>query len=143
MARGRPRAQAAAIPWRRSAEGVIEVLLVSTRSGRWTVPKGGVKRGSSPALTARDEALEEAGILGRVHAAPLGTTRFSKRGRTHEVMGFALEVTRLLPRWEEEDRRLRVWVPLGEAAGLVARPALAELVIALRRRFLVGVLRVA
>lgn len=138
MARTKPRGQAAAIPWRRSSEGLIEVLLVSTRDGRWTVPKGGIKRGSTAALTAEAEALEEAGVLGKVNGPSLGQVRFVKRGRAHEVLGFELRVTRLLPRWEEEDRRVRAWVGIAEAEQLLRRPALRELVRALRRRLLVA-----
>lgn len=138
MARSRPRAQAAAIPWRRSPEGLIEVLLVSTRCGRWTLPKGGIKRGATATLTAEAEALEEAGVLGRASGPPLGQASFVKRGRLHEVIGYELRVTRLLPRWEEEDRRVRAWVGIAEAEQLLRRPELRALVRELRRRLLVG-----
>lgn len=44
----------------------IEFLLVQTRGGRWTFPKGGVDPGMTRAQAAAMEALEEAGAYGRV-----------------------------------------------------------------------------
>ncbi|MBN2432671.1 MAG: hypothetical protein JXQ27_14440 [Acidobacteria bacterium] len=44
-------AQAAAIPFRRTAGGV-DGLLVTTRSGRWVPPKGVVEAGRTPGRTA-------------------------------------------------------------------------------------------
>src|SRR5689334_19421091 len=44
----------------------IDFLLVQTRGGRWTFPKGGVEPGMTRAQAAAMEALEEAGVYGRV-----------------------------------------------------------------------------
>ncbi|MBV9609480.1 MAG: NUDIX domain-containing protein [Acidobacteria bacterium] len=44
----------------------IEFLLVQTRRGRWTFPKGGVDAGMTRAQAAAMEALEEAGAYGRI-----------------------------------------------------------------------------
>ena len=43
-----------------------EFLLVRTRSGRWTFPKGGVDGDATNADAAAREAYEEAGVKGRV-----------------------------------------------------------------------------
>ena len=40
----------------------IEFLLVRTRRGRWTFPKGGTEPGLTHAQSAALEALEEAGV---------------------------------------------------------------------------------
>ena len=44
----------------------IEFLLVQTRGGRWTFPKGGAEAGLTPAQSAALEAYEEAGVHGRI-----------------------------------------------------------------------------
>ena len=51
--------QVAAVCYR-VADGGIEFLLVQTRGGRWTFPKGGVEPGLTRAQTAALEAFEEA-----------------------------------------------------------------------------------
>ncbi len=131
---GRTVQQAAALPYRETAFGV-EVLLVSRASGGWGVPKGGIKRGHDACQTARLEALEEAGVLGELIRPDLGRYRFRKRGAAHEVAVFALRVERVLGRWQEDRRRVRVWVPAPEAPALL-RPELGRLVTSLRHRLL-------
>src|SRR5215472_18742743 len=42
--------------------GVIEFLLVQTRRGRWTFPKGNTEPGLTTAQAAALEAFEEAGV---------------------------------------------------------------------------------
>lgn len=48
----------------------IEFLLVRTRAGRWTFPKGRIDDDPSPAHAAAREAYEEAGVHGRVYQEP-------------------------------------------------------------------------
>jgi len=47
----------------------IEFLLVQTRNGRWTFPKGSAERGLTHAQAAALEAFEEAGVHGRIEEA--------------------------------------------------------------------------
>ena len=61
------RRQVAAVCYRIRKRGV-EFLLVQTRGGRWTFPKGGVEPGLTPAQSAALEAFEEAGVHGRMEA---------------------------------------------------------------------------
>ena len=46
--------------------GTIEFLLVQTRGGRWTFPKGNAEPGLTTAQAAALEAFEEAGVHGRM-----------------------------------------------------------------------------
>src|SRR2546427_12586408 len=55
--------QVAAVCYRIRGSG-IEFLLVQTRGGRWTFPKGGVEPGLTHAQAAALEAYEEAGAHG-------------------------------------------------------------------------------
>ncbi|HTE90569.1 MAG TPA: NUDIX domain-containing protein [Terriglobales bacterium] len=60
--------QVAAICYRIRSSG-IEFLLIRTRSGRWTFPKGGIEPGLTHAQAAALEAFEEAGVHGRMEEA--------------------------------------------------------------------------
>lgn len=134
MARPRWITQAAAVPYR-LVSGQVEVLLVTGRTGRWTIPKGGIKAGATPEETAAMETLEEAGVTGRVEEA-LGQFAFEKDGDLHCARVFPLRVGRVLDRWEEEDARLRIWVPIAEVGRFVRRKAVVRLVVTLRHRLL-------
>ena len=57
--------QVAAICYRLGKRG-IEFLLVRTRGGRWTFPKGSAESGLTHAQAAALEAFEEAGVHGRI-----------------------------------------------------------------------------
>ena len=68
-----PKVQYAALPWRRTKDG-LEVLLVTTlTTRRWIVPKGWPLKNCTPAECAAYEALEEAGVIGTVAKKALGT----------------------------------------------------------------------
>ena len=54
----------------RLRNGKLEFLLVQTRNGHWTFPKGGVDQDLSNADAAAREAYEEAGVTGWVESAP-------------------------------------------------------------------------
>jgi 8-oxo-dGTP pyrophosphatase MutT (NUDIX family) len=58
-----------------------EFLLVRTRSGRWTFPKGGVDGDATNAEAAAREAYEEAGVKGRIEREPFHRYFHSKRDR--------------------------------------------------------------
>lgn len=64
----------------RVKDGQIEFLLVRTRSGRWTFPKGGVDGDPTFAAAAAREAYEEAGVRGRVEENRFFRYRYPKRG---------------------------------------------------------------
>jgi 8-oxo-dGTP pyrophosphatase MutT (NUDIX family) len=90
----------------------IEFLLVQTRGGRWTFPKGSVEPGLTHAQTAALEAYEEAGVHGRMEEASF--TRYVRRkgsGRSSALeVGVSVhlcEVLRLGP--PQELNRNRTW----------------------------------
>ena len=58
-----------------------EFLLVRTRSGRWTFPKGGVDDDATHAEAAAREAFEEAGVKGEIEHEPFHYYLHSKRQR--------------------------------------------------------------
>lgn len=88
----------------------IQFLLVQTRGGRWTFPKGSVEPGLTHAQSAALEAFEEAGVHGRMEEAPF--TRYvhqKQRGSAAKIMVSAhlCEVSRLEP--PPEIGRNRTW----------------------------------
>lgn len=99
--------QVAAVCYR-IGRGGIEFLLVQTRNGRWTFPKGGVEPGLTHAQTAALEAFEEAGVHGQMEHASFA--RYARRkGRAAEVVVHAhlCEVSRL--RLPQESNRNPTW----------------------------------
>jgi 8-oxo-dGTP pyrophosphatase MutT (NUDIX family) len=76
-ARSTVRQQVAAVCYRDGTRGV-EFLLVQTRGGRWTFPKGGVEAGLTQAQSAALEAFEEAGVHGRIEEMPFARYRVGK-----------------------------------------------------------------
>lgn len=106
----RAREQAAAVCYRVSARGV-EFLLVRTRNGRWTFPKGGVQPGLGYAQSAALEAFEEAGVHGRIEIAAFARYVRHKPSRSGNksvtVVAHLCEVLRLAK--PQERRRERTW----------------------------------
>ncbi len=129
-----PRRQVAALCWRVDQGGVMEILLVTSRdTGRWVMPKGGRMRGLKDAQAAAQEALEEAGVEGRVTETPLGVfsylKRLKRRGpRPTQVTVFALEVQVQHGDWREAAQRTRRWFRADRAAVMVDEPDLAALI---------------
>jgi 8-oxo-dGTP pyrophosphatase MutT (NUDIX family) len=112
-------------------------MLITTRGrGRWVIPKGWAEKDVPAHDLAAREAFEEAGLLGRTQAEPLGVYLSRKRlpdGRraTCKVAVFVLAVEARAQDWPERGQRRKRWVALPEAAELVAERGLAALLRAL------------
>jgi 8-oxo-dGTP pyrophosphatase MutT (NUDIX family) len=128
-----PRDQFAALPWRRTAAGEVEVLLITSReTRRWVIPKGWPVKGKTSAKSAAQEAFEEAGVTGRIAERPIGSYAYDKRlknGRLQHVRvaTFALLVENVTDVFPEAGQRERRWMPPLEAAALVEEPELMVL----------------
>lgn len=131
-----PRAQYAALPWRRDDRGRVEILLITSReTRRWIIPKGWPKGGEAPRTSALREAFEETGVKGVVAERPLGDYRYEKLLKTGDVQRvtvtvYALEATRERKSWPEKQEREKMWVAPEVAAGLVDEPELQALIAA-------------
>jgi len=105
-----PRTHVAAICYR-VQDDAIQFLLVRTRSGRWTFPKGRVDDDPSRAAAAAREAFEEAGVFGRVESRPICQYLHSKQDHVHfdehAVDAHLCEVVSLVP--PEEGHRDPTW----------------------------------
>lgn len=123
--------QAAAVPFRRTDDGEIEVLLVTSRAGDWSTPKGHIDIGNTPQETAEIETMEEAGAIGQASDQVLGVYEYTKPGRPgrrYRATVYPVEVDLTLEHWEEMDHRRRAWVPLERAVLELAprRPDLSD-----------------
>lgn len=134
-----PRAQCAALPWRRSTDGGAEVLLITSReTRRWVIPKGWPMKKLRSAEAAAQEAFEEAGVTGEIERAPVGVFHYDKRlksGRLQHVRVtvFALNVTAEADAYPEAGQRERSWLSPVDAAALVDEPELRALLLAFSR----------
>lgn len=132
IAAGKIQHQVAALPFRRSANGEVFVLLVSSReTHRPLIPKGWRMKGKSDRKAASIEAMEEAGVRGRSSKAPIGRYRYWKRladcFTLVNVDVYALEVTENLSDWPERTQRQRQWMRREDAAIVVDEPGLAAI----------------
>jgi 8-oxo-dGTP pyrophosphatase MutT (NUDIX family) len=129
----KPRAQYAALPWRRGEDGAVQILVITSReTRRWVIPKGWPIKGLSPAMAAAREAFEEAGVTGPIAEAPLGTYHYDKRLRSGRLRSVAVEVFSLHVDgeevvWPEQDQREKRWSTPREAADLVDESELKTL----------------
>lgn len=121
--------QSAALPFR-WRDGQPEILLITSSSGRrWGIPKGICEPGLTPQQSARIEAREEAGILGDIGEASIGTFLVKKWGNQCEVTVYPMKVTQQFDEqdWEEPHRR-REWLSPSEAATRVDNQDLQQLI---------------
>ena len=128
-----PRTQYAALPWRRGADGTLEVLLITSReTQRWVIPKGWPMKDKTPGDGAAQEAFEEAGVIGVIARKSLGAFHYDKRLRSGRqqhvrVLVYALEVQDERDIWPEMAERDRNWTTPAAAATLVDEPELRAL----------------
>ena len=128
--------QVAAIPIRRDSDGLVEVLLVTSReTRRWVIPKGWPWRKVKDHDAAAGEAWEEAGVRGHANSESIGSFTYDKRRKTKvralKVLVYLLEVTEVASVWPEHDQRQRDWFRPAAAAALVSEAELKELLQAL------------
>jgi 8-oxo-dGTP pyrophosphatase MutT (NUDIX family) len=100
--------QVAAVCYQVGDRGV-ELLLVRTRGGRWTFPKGSTEPGLTHAQAAALEAFEEAGVHGRIEEVSFA--RYACGARY--IYAHLCEVLRLDP--PQEFGRNPTWFSAGKA----------------------------
>jgi 8-oxo-dGTP pyrophosphatase MutT (NUDIX family) len=114
-------------------ENVVEYLLITTReTGRWAIPKGWPMDDKPAHRVAEIEALQEAGVKGKVCKRPLGDFSYTKlmpdgERRPRVVQTHALKVHHLVKDFKERGQRRYAWVSCEEAAARVAEPDLKKL----------------
>lgn len=123
--------QASALPYRVNADGIVEILLItSKRSGKWLIPKGHVEPQEELVDAAAREALEEAGVTGEISPHCLGSYIYEKGSKKYDVRVYPLEVKEQLDKWEEHKFRNRQWYQKAEAARIVKNADVGKIITA-------------
>ena len=126
--------QYAALCFRVSGKGKVEVLLITSRdTGRWVIPKGWPIPGADAPGGAAQEAWEEAGVTGDAAGPCLGLYSYDKVAGDGSLVPtvvavFPIRVAKLAARWPEKADRRRKWFSPAKAARKVAEPELAALI---------------
>jgi len=123
--------QFGAIPYRHVDGEIVFLMITARRTGKWIFPKGDPIPELTPAESAAEEAYEEAGVRGRIAAAPAGHYRIFKAcpgGETPVLVEmYPLEVAEQFDDWPEKGERRRHWATLTEARRLLSEPGLVAL----------------
>lgn len=127
-----PFGQSSVIPYRIGDNGLEVMMITSARRGRWILPKGIIEPDMTPEDSAAKEALEEAGVEGKVSQKKLGRYHYKKWGGVCRCDVFALLVTKVHKDWLESDVRKREWVQAKDVPGRIRHKVLRSIV----RKFL-------
>lgn len=119
--------QSAVIPFRMKNELLQICLITSRKKRRWVIPKGVIEPDLTPLASAAKEALEEAGIKGRIFANAIGTYQYEKWHGTCSVEVFVMHVEEVLDTWDESFRD-REWLNLDQATTRLQEPELQAIV---------------
>jgi len=120
--------QSGVIPFRKH-KGKIEILLITTLKGNWTIPKGIIEDNHTPQESALKESVEEGGIWGIVSEKKVGSYKYKKWGGTCNVKVYTMEVTKVFKKWEEDSFRERLWVPLHKVPQMIKNAKLTKLIL--------------
>ena len=127
--------QIAALCYRKTKQGEVEFLLVTSReTKRWILPKGWVMKNKSGVQAAIREAWEEAGVADVIETKePIGFYLYQKilkSGITYKIRTsvYPLLVKKIERKYPEAHQRERKWCSLGEAVELIGEPDLARLI---------------
>ena len=125
--------QYAALPYRLRGRQLQILLITSRRTRRWIIPKGWPMDGLRPQDAAAQEAAEEAGIIGQIADAPLGSYRYAKHLKGEHVQAvqvivFPFKVEDQAETFKEQGQRTFAWLSYQEAARRITEPSLKRLI---------------
>jgi 8-oxo-dGTP pyrophosphatase MutT (NUDIX family) len=119
--------QFAALPFCILDEEVRVLLITTRRKQRWSVPRGWPIVPGKPHRTAEIEAYEEAGVVGKAGAQPIGRYRDRKQKGKRKINSgiklFPLEVKLQRKSGPNEDSAMPSGCPPGRQRGSSANPS--------------------
>lgn len=109
------------------------ILLVTSRdTGRWVIPKGWPAKRLKRHEAAAREAMEEAGVAGKVANKPIGNYHYVRPhpsgDQLHDVSVYVIAARVAFDHWPEDSERKRGWFSVSSAARRVAEPDLRRLI---------------
>ncbi len=131
--------QIAALPYVIVKDELLVCLITSRETKRLVIPKGWPKIGVSSHQMARNEAEEEAGLVGKVSKEPIGTYNYRKKLHTFanitcEVEIYPLHVSLQLLDFPENNQRSVHWFNPTEASNKVEEKEFAEILLDIEDR---------
>lgn len=125
--------QSGVVPFRKTGNEILIMLVTSRKNKRWVIPKGIVEEYLTPQESAAKEAVEEAGISGKVYKREIGEYSYEKWGGLCKVKVYPMKVENIQKKWQE-DFRTRKWHTIDEAASLVKEKKLKKIIRELPRQ---------
>jgi 8-oxo-dGTP pyrophosphatase MutT (NUDIX family) len=106
------------------------MLLVTSRHSRsWALAKGNIDHSLGAIESARREAFEEAGVVGRMATAPIGSYIHRKStGEIFRVKVFKMYVQHEFSSWPEKKERRRRWIRIKSALKKLSSPSLRRVI---------------
>ena len=105
-----------------------QVVVITARgSQRWIIPKGSIDWELTAQESAAKEALEEAGIKGKVFPEEIGTYTYEKLGGQFKVRLYYMEVSKLKEKWDEQAFRKRKLLTPKQAIKKVVPAAVSKI----------------
>lgn len=95
------------IPYIKTGKDKEIILITSRTNGYWIFPKGNLIKGKTPQQSAAQEALEEAGLLGKISKKKEFSFSFEENGTQHHITLFPMRVDVVLSKWPEAKDRKR------------------------------------
>jgi len=123
----------AALPWRMSGDGTLEVLLLRPRQdGSWRIPAARCSGTRTGIQSADRAAFHDAGVTGTVGPEPIGRYvalrhQAGDGRKAVDVTVHGLNVWGSLVGWPNDVKVTRRWMPPAEAAVAVEDPGLRHL----------------
>lgn len=112
-----------AIPYRVDDDEVWVLMVTSQTRKRWIFPNGNIEKNETGAQAGAREALEEAGVKGRLDKKDTIDAIIGKSAsdgiENITITFYPMDVLKEYSKWEEMDERKRKWVRLAEAKKLV------------------------
>lgn len=96
------------------------IVMVTSRTHRqWIFPKGGKISDLSKRKSAMQEALEEAGLKGKVDKGAEFTTTIIRNGDKIDLTLYPMQVEKMSDKWDEMHQRKRIIISPKKARKLV------------------------
>lgn len=119
--------QSSVVPFR-IINGNYELLLITTRKGKWIFPKGIIEPGLDAKQSAVQEALEEAGVKGKIYDLILSEYEYEKWEGVCKVKVFPFEVEEVLETWQEDFFRKRKWFDISMVEEKISNKSLKKII---------------